>query len=302
MKEKSRKSLSALYVLLAGCLWGTMGLWVRNLNLAGFTSMEIVALRVYGALFLIGGGALALDRQAWRIRRKDLWCFLGTGIASIVFFNYCYFTTIVNTSLSLAAVLLYTSPVFVILLSAVLFAEKLSGRKVLAMGLAFAGCLLATGVLGQRMALSAGGILTGLGAGLGYALYSIFSRYAMDRGYGSVTITIYTFLFAGIGVIPFVNRRHFLQALSETGRDRGLWLFIIGLILFTTVLAYLFYTGGLAGLQNGQAAVIACVEPVMASLVGFFAFGEALTAPGTMGAACVLGAVLLVNTGSVSGK
>lgn len=307
---QKKKMVSGVLVFLAGCLWGSMGFWVRHLNEAGFTSMEIVALRVYGALFLVGGGAALFCRKVWRIRLRDAWCFLGTGIASIVFFNFCYFTTIVKASLSLAAVLLYTSPVFVILLSALFFGEKLSWRKAAAMALAFAGCLLATGVLGQKLVLSGAGILTGLGAGFGYALYSIFSRFAMERGYGSATITIYTFLAACIGVAPFLDWKHFLGLLLPEGTGHGteaaagaalgagtawLWLIIAGLVLFTTVAAYLLYTKGLAGLENGQAAVIACVEPVMASAVGFFVFGEKFTAAGAAGALCVLGAVLLIN-------
>ena len=61
--------------------------------------------------------ALALFRRdLLKVRAKDLWIFVGGGMASIILFNYCYFQTIQRASLSTAAILLYTSPVFVLLL------------------------------------------------------------------------------------------------------------------------------------------------------------------------------------------
>ena len=109
------------------------------------------------------------------------------------------------TSLSAAAVLLYTAPMIVVLLSAVLFGEKLTRWKLAAMVLAFAGCVMTTGVFRENGALDPGAIITGLGAGLGYALYSIFGRYALNRGYAPFTITAYTFLAAAVVLIPLAD-------------------------------------------------------------------------------------------------
>ena len=114
----------SLFVLLAGSLWGFMGLLVRSLNAVGLTSMEICFIRGAVTFVVMLAGLLLFDRKALRIKLKDIWCFVGTGAFSVAFFNFCYFKTMTLTSLSVAAVLLYTAPAFVMLMSAVLFKES----------------------------------------------------------------------------------------------------------------------------------------------------------------------------------
>lgn len=97
------------------------------------------------------------------------------------------------TSLSVAAVLLYTAPAFVMVLSYLLFHEKFTVRKSIALVLTFVGCVFVTGIIGSSQTLSGKGILIGIGAGFGYALYSIFGRFALKKGYDSFTISFYTF-------------------------------------------------------------------------------------------------------------
>ena len=117
-QERGADRLAPFLILTAGALWGSMGLFVRRLGSegAGLSSVEIVQMRCIVAAVLLFLYMLAGKRSELVIRVGDLWCFLGTGLCSIVFFNICYFTTIQMTSLSVAAVLLYTAPAFVIVL------------------------------------------------------------------------------------------------------------------------------------------------------------------------------------------
>lgn len=287
------KKLAPFLILLSGCLWGSMGLFVRNLTQAGLSSLEIVALRAFITTVLMAITLLIINKGMFRIRIKDVWCFLGTGIGSILLFNYCYFTAINITSLSVAAVLLYTAPGFVMVMSYFLFKEKMNGRKILALVLTFLGCVLVTGVLGAGDALSLRGILMGLGAGFGYALYSIFSRYALERGYSSLTITFYTFLIASFGIIPMVS---LLSIGTYLTGGAGNILFLIAFGLVSTVFPYLAYTLGLKHVENGRASIIASVEPVVATLFGVFVFKEKLTLMNLLGMILVLGAIVLCNT------
>lgn len=282
-------------VITAGILWGMIALFVRKLNTNGFESMDIVALRSFGALLLMFMFLLIYNRALLKVKLRDIWCFVGTGILSLTFFNWCYFKTIVLTSLSVASILLYTAPVIVVLLSAFLFKEKLTKKKILCMIVAFAGCVLVTGVLsGGGSGLSAQGILIGLGAGLGYALYSIFGRYAIERGYSSFTISFYTFLFSVIGILPLVDLNELSDRMLESGFSENL-LVTGGLALVSTVLPYLLYTLGLTHVENGKASIMASVEPVVATLLGIVVFGEKLSAMGGIGMLLVLGSVVMLN-------
>lgn len=283
---------SVLCVLAAGMLWGCMGILVRTMNGGGFTSLEVTAFRSLVTAVLMLAGMAIFKRKELKVRWKDLWCFVGTGILSVAFFNVCYFTCMHYATLSVAAILLYTAPSFVMIFSYFLFKEKIGRRKLIALALAFAGCVLTSGGLGGAK-LSTMGLLTGLGAGLGYALYSIFGKFAIRRGYSSYTITTYTFLFALVGTVPFLNLRHFAICIAEAGESN---LFTYAALTFmTTVAAYLLYTAGLRGMENGRASIIASIEPVMASLVGFFLYKEAYSIPGIIGMILVLTSCVLVG-------
>ena len=83
------KKFAPILILVAGILWGSMGLFVRTLNAQGLASMDIVGLRAVVTAVSMLLFLLIFDRKLFVIRLKDLWCFLGTGICSIVFFNYC---------------------------------------------------------------------------------------------------------------------------------------------------------------------------------------------------------------------
>lgn len=266
-----------------------IGLFVRPLN-ESLSSMDIVFLRAVLTALILFVGLVIRSRNLLRIKIKDIWCFLGTGLVSVVFFNFCYFTTVSVTSLSVAAVLLYTAPAFVMIISAVLFGEKITGMKVLALISTVLGCILVTGILSDTPMLNAKGILIGLGAGIGYALYSIFSRFAIIRGYESITISFYTFLIATFGTIPFCNINRVRDCVFS---GEGEFVLVMGLALISTVLPYILYTRGLKGLENTQASIIASIEPVTATILGVLCYKESLSIIAIAGICLVIQGIVL---------
>ena len=161
------KTKAYLYIITAAVCWGLIGLFVRTLAAHGFSSMQMVALRSLAAAICVTLPLLRSGRAFLRIRLRDLWLFAGTGICSLVFFNYCYFNAMQQTSLAVAALLLYTAPVFVMLMSLVCFGEAFTRTKALALLLTFSGCACVTGVLGSSVTLTLSGLLYGLGSGFG---------------------------------------------------------------------------------------------------------------------------------------
>lgn len=294
MKKLNKDKLAVLAILAAGSLWGTMGLFVRVYNANDLHSMDIVAIRAAGAVIAMLVFMLLGKRELLKIRLRDIWCFLGTGIGSIVFFNYCYFKTISLTSMSVAAVLLYTAPAIVMVLSRILFGERFSPRKIAALIMTFIGCVFVTGIVGDASVLNAAGILTGLGSGLGYALYSIFSRYAIERGYHSLTISFYTFLIAAIVTMPLVN---VTGIVTVTVSSLWMLLFFLAFGIVSTVLPYTLYNYGLNTVENGKASIIASVEPLVATMLGIVIYHEGMSLGGAVGMILILGALVLCNSG-----
>ena len=153
---------------------------------------------------------------------------------------------------------------------------------------AFAGCALVSGIARGHLALTPQALLLGLGSGLSYALYSIFSRFALDRGYDSWTITFYSFAVCVLGCLLF---SHPGQIVSAVAADPALLLPMLLLGLITGFAAFLLYTCGLRRLEAGRASVIASFELVFGALVGLIAFGERIGADAAAGIVLILAAV-----------
>ena len=124
MTENKRFNIGPVLIILAGCFWGSMGIFVRRLNAFGFSSIQIVSIRVTLAAAVFCLLLFIKDRSGFKISLKDLPLFLGLGFGSILFFTVCYFSAIAIMPLSTAAILLYTSPIWIMLMSALFFREK----------------------------------------------------------------------------------------------------------------------------------------------------------------------------------
>jgi Predicted permease, DMT superfamily len=178
------------------------------------------------------------------------------------------------------------------IISALCFKEKLTGMKILALLLSFTGLIFVTGVLGGGEKLTVKTLFIGLGAGLGYALYSIFGRYALERGYNSYTISFYTFLFATIATVFFARPT---EVMSVTFGSFGNIVLSVIFVLVSTVVPYLIYTIGLKSVENGQASIIASIEPVIATLNGILWFQEKMTIGVIIGIVLVLSGIVVSN-------
>ncbi len=269
-----------------------MGIFVRRLGIYGFTSIQIVSIRVTLATLIFALVLLLKDRKGFKISLRDIPLFLGLGFGSILFFTVCYFTAITMMSLSTAAILLYTSPVWIMLMSVLFFREKMDRKKVTALVLAFAGCVLVSGISGEG--ITPAGLLVGLGSGIGYGLYSILGTIAL-RKYSSYTVTTYTFLFAAIGSFLICRPADMFYKFSHTTDIGFLMVFSLLTALITAVIPFLAYTLGLESVEASKAGIIATIEPMVATLIGIVVFSEPLTILSGAGILLILAAVVILN-------
>lgn len=288
----SSTARARLQIILAAICWGLIPLFYHSMSAAGLTRMQAITMRF---TFAAIGYVVCLgiqDKTLLRIQKPaHLLYFVGTGIGSLALFNFCYITCIQLAGVAVAALLLYTAPVFVLLLSALLFREKISGRGLLALGMTIAGCAFVAGIASEQVALTKTAFLWGLGSGFGYALYSIFSKFAL-RDYTAETITAYTAVFAAIATFPFSRPLALLHTLSA--HPTALWS-AIGCALFCTVVAYRLYTTGLLVLPAAQASILATIEPVVASILGVLLLQESMTFSKLGGMALILGSIVVLG-------
>lgn len=286
------KTWAYALIMLSAFLWGIISIFVNGLAELGFSTVQIVALRVTISAILLALYIAVKDRNLLKIRLRDSQYFIGTGILSIAFFNWCYFSAIQETSVAVAAILLYTAPAFVLLLSRLFLGETLDAGKMIALVVTFIGCGFVVGILpaGLTGSISLFGLATGLGAGFGYALYSIFGKFALRR-YSALTVTLYTFVFAAAVMLP-VSGLWQARALFASGPAIA---YSLSFSLFSTVLSYLCYTVALSYVETGRAAIIVTMEPIVAAMVGTIWFGESLNAWQLIGITLVVAAVVSVR-------
>ena len=278
------------YILAAAAAWGCIGLFSRTLLNAGLGAENIVVLRNFGGLLVLASIFALKDRSVFHIEKKHLPIFFGMGIVSVLMFTICYFKCQELCSLAVSAILLYTAPAMVVVMSAAVFHEKLTKRKLLALALALLGCSFVTGLWGGALHVTTAGLLYGLGSAFFYALYSIFGRFGL-RHYEPFSVVLWTFIFAGFGSLAFLDLPTLRQSLTTP-----ITIFAaIGLILVATVLPYLLYTKGLAQVESGKASIMASLEPVVAAFVGIAAYGEPANLSVFAGLACILVCVYILK-------
>lgn len=288
--------MAYLWIIIAGACWGLIGLFSKAIAKFGFTEMEMLFIKGVVSVIFLAILLLVKDKKSFRLKKKgDLFYFVGTGILSFTFFSWCYLKAINLTSVGVAAVLLYTAPTIVMLLSIFLFKERMTKRKGIVLLMTLCGCGLITGLLEGQFLLTPLGLLAGLGSGFGYALYSIFGTFALRRGYNSFTISFYTFTMASVFMCFCVNPVHVVLQITSTGQ----WPLYITFAVMTTVVPYLCYTKGLSGLSASKASVTATIEPVVAAIVGILVFKEGITISKIGGILLVVGAVALMNLGKM---
>ena len=281
------KKLSFIFIILAAMMWGVIGIFTRILAVAGLNSIQIVAVRSIFSAVIMCIFIFFKDKSLFKIKLKDIWMFIGTGVLSLTFFNFCYFNAINVLDLSIASVLLYTAPCFVMIMSAFVFKEKITKVKVLAFLIAFTGCALISSLNGE---FNLKGVILGLFAGLGYALYSIFARIALEK-YNTYTITLYTFITSALSLLPFCD----VSGLMIASMDISVLIWILLLAVISTVLPYILYTEGLKNISATNASIIAFAEPVTATVVGAVLFEEDITFIVCLGMLLVLTSIIMIS-------
>lgn len=269
-----KNKISTLLPIIAGALWGSVGVFVRGFTNGNIDNVSILVMRVLFAAIMMFVFIAIKYKSLLKINLKDVWVFACGGIVAMFGMNFCYNNAINSLSLSLAGVLLALSPVFVMFLAAILFKEKITARSIVCMIFALIGCTMASGVIGGgEIAFSTSGILFGIAAAFFYGLTSIFSKIAMEKGYHALTMTFYSMLILAIVLLPFADWKLVGEYVMVSPANNI--IFILMHSLCTAVLPYLLYNLALSNVDASLASIlVAGAEPSAAMIFGIIFFAE----------------------------
>lgn len=288
------KKIVLIFPVIAGILWGSAGVFVRILNEFGMDRYTILSTRMLVASAILLFALLIFDREKLKIKLKDIWLFLGSGILGILGLNFCYNEAVNQLTLSLAAILLSLAPIFAMFLSAILFREKITVKKIGCMLLAIVGCVLASGALDSSAGLkwSAGGILIGILSAF-FCAFGIFSKLAANKGYSTYTIIFYSLLIITIALLPATNWETFTAFLQESPAPNT--LFAVAHSVCTSIFPYALYSIALLHMENGKVSILAGGgEPMAAVIMGAMFFSEIPTILNILGLIITITALSLL--------
>jgi drug/metabolite transporter, DME family len=290
--------MPALYVLLAGILWGMLTPISRYALQAGLTPLETALWRagIASACFLMHATLVSGARARARLRLRDVPAIFGFGLLGVSLLEGSILLSVEKGGAALASILLYSAPIWVALFSRLLFREAMPARKLAALAIAISGVV---GVALNGSSLAPGGLqrfsgvaaFWGILSGLSYASYYLFGKAYLGR-YSAVTLFAYAFPIGTLGLLPFVE---FHPKTPST------WGVLVFLGIACTYLAYLSYYAGLRRLEPTRASILASIEPIVSTVLAFGLWGERLGAWGCFFAAWViLGIALMVTGGTPS--
>ena len=285
MSSTKNTLFGVLAVGAAACMWGTLGLFAKMLYAEGVSFEALVAVRAsVGWLAVVGFVLATRGARGLRVEGRDLAFLVPLGLVGIGAFYLLYFYTVQESTVGTAAILLYSSPAFVVVLAWLFLKEPMGISKILALALTVGGISLVAGAYDPaNLEVSPAILLTGLLSGLTYGLYSIFGRPVTGR-LGPPVILSYALFFGG--ALLLVAAGPTLGTLA--GLPLGSYALLFVLAVVHTALAFALYTFGLGRLGAGRAAIVATVEPVVAGAVGTALLGEDLTLPKVLGGLLVL--------------
>lgn len=284
-----RKYVGISLVILAAILWGISGGLADILMERGWSPVTVSFYRgTVGWLCFVIWFLLRFKLNITTSISFYLWSLLaGLGVAG----NFTlYFVSIRQASVPVAATLMYTAPVFVLVTSIILRIERSRWYKWAGIAVVLLGIVLLTGAYDlDSISMSLIGTAAGLGAGLSYALFIFGFKKASSIGKQPAVLTT-AFLAFSLVLFLFMDREEAFSVLSSS--DIG-WFLLLGII--GAGLSFTVYVIGLQKTAPTTASMVAMIEPVTASLFGLLFLGNTLTMIQLTGMALILITITLLS-------
>lgn len=252
--------------------------------------IDLAAARALAAAVLIVVYLVLADRARLRISVRDLPFLAMFGVVGLAAVHFTYFKTLSLTGVATAILLEYLAPIAVLVFSVLFLGEKLSWRLPVAVALSVGGCGLMVGILGGGLRVSGAGLAWGIASAVFFAIYTLLGKYAAGR-YAPWTLLSYGLIAATLFWIAYLGPVRIVAVY----RDPRVAATVIFVAIVSTIIPFGAFLHGLHYIQATEASITSTLEPAIAGVGAFFAFGETLGPAQLLGGALVLGAILLVQ-------
>lgn len=275
---------AVIHVILSMILWGTIGIFRRYIDLS--SSLLAFARGIVGALFLYVFLKMRKYNMPKIQSKKQVWLLILSG--ALMGLNWlCLFEAYNYTSVATATLCYYMQPIMIVLVSPVLFKEKLTSKKLLCVAVALLGMVFVSGVLETQVGGFLG-IVLGLLAAVLYGIVVIMNKFIMDVD--SYQKTMIQLVSAACIMIPYMIITSDTIVISM---DVVSILMLLIVCIVHTGIAYALYFGAIPHMKTQTVALLSYLDPVVAILLSAIVLQEPLTTLGIIGAICILGSTIV---------
>lgn len=288
----ARKTKGYMMITGSGFLWGSMFFYAQYLLDRGLVSQDFVVWKLFIGFLAMFIYTWIKDRTLLKIDKRGLVFTMFMGLVCHAVYNLFTFLSMEKTSISTAVSLLYTAPMFVMIMSRIFLKEIITSPKIIALIICTIGVFLTvTGGSLRALSFNLSGVTLGLLAGFFYAIMNILSKSLLNQ-YSQLTILIYTFGSGSLFSLAFSNP----LVPFKMEFDPIIWLCIIALGVLPTALSYLLFTTGLTyGVESSKASIIATLEVPVSVLGSYLLFGQEIGGWKIVGIIMVLLSVVLLQ-------
>jgi drug/metabolite transporter (DMT)-like permease len=280
----STRASGALFILLSATGFGAMAILGKVAFASGASTVTVLFLR-----FVTAGALMAALMRMLRLpwpRGRDLAILVGMGALGYAGQSLLFFSALHHATAGLTGLLLYLHPGMVILGSAALGRRKLIFTKVLLALVSLVGIVLTAA---DGLAGTPEGIVFGVGAALVYTTYILVGEEVTSRT-GAVSAACVIMLSAAMvfGTTMVLQGPGCPQAIAG-------WLAVASIAVFSTLMPIAFFFAGMRRIGANDASTLSTLEPVVTLLLAYFFLGETLGPIQTVGAALVIGAIVVLT-------
>ncbi|OYT56252.1 MAG: hypothetical protein B6U77_00155 [Candidatus Hecatellales archaeon ex4484_218] len=285
-----QKKIGFILVSLAGACYGSSGVLGKMLMNTGLQPETVVMYRVSLGFLILATAFLILNPTSLKVKLEKIPYLMVCGIVGVVVGILTYFYAVKLISASIAVILLYTYPVFALVLAKIFVGERITALKIFAATLVLVGCFLTVkGYSLTYLKLTGLGVVFGLISGFSYSIYMVLSK-IMLKDVNESAVIFYTL---GFGSLVLLLINFFNQSLLVS-LELDVWVLIVLIAIIPTTLAFTFLIFGLKYLEAGRASIYSTFEIVSAILLAFIFLGERLEIFQGLGAILVVFSIFLI--------
>ena len=271
---------------------------------AGVDPLTLTTIRVTGTFVVLALVAACFRRTALRPPGGRLRLLVvAHGLIGVAALQWTYFVAIDRLPVGMALLLEYQAPILVAVWARVVQKEQVRPRAWLGLALAMAGLAAATGIW-KGAVFDPVGIAAGLGAAVCFAAYFLIGEHGVGA-LDPLRVIVWSFLVASVAlnlVSPITGfdtdllteQVSLLGSLAEY--DAPVWLLLAWIVVLGTVVPFAVELFALRHLTATTVTMVAMLEPIGVSALGWVWFGERLDAVALVGGAAVLAGIVLAQT------